>query len=430
MSTDEIVVLFSFLVILGLIFSERVPRTTAAVVGALFLTAYMQYSEGFSEEQALGYIKADVLLLLLGMMIVVGVLIDTGFFEFVALKIGHFSRGNLWLLMLAMATVVTFLSMVIDNVTAVILMTPIIIELSRKLEIDPIPLLIVGTLFSNIGGVATLVGDPPNLIIASHADFSFNDFLIHLAPLVLLIFVICLAIVWKIYAPWYTQKCENFEVVMKENPWDKITDHQTFKRTVAVLAIIIILFLVHDSLGVSPAFVAMVGGGLALLVNLSDPERVLHHVEWGTIIFFAALFIIVGVVNEVGLLEDLANWIVDVSHEDALIAAMLILWLSALGSAVVNRVPFTVAFAAIIEHMGGSEGIDTMPLFWALAMGVGFGSNLTPLGSSAGTVVIGIAERDGHHITMKEWLKSALPVTMVGLVLSSLALALFLDFYS
>ena len=429
MTVDEWVVLVIFIVSFALIFSEKVPRTTAAIAGALALTSFGMYRGFLGEDEALGFIKADVILLLLGMMIVVGILVDTGVFEFVAIKIGHFSKGNLGLLLFATATATTFLSMVIDNVTTIILMTPIIIELSRKTEINPVPLLIVSTLFSNIGGVGTLVGDPPNLIIASHAEFTFNDFLVHLFPLVLIIFVLSLFVARAIYKPWFQTETSNFNVIMEENAWDKIVDVRTFKRTVLVLCLIILLFLVHDRLGISPAFVAMIGAGLALLVNLSDPERVFHHVEWGTILFFAALFIIVGVVDDVGLLKDLANWIVDVSHKETWKAALLIMWISAFGSAVVNRVPFTVAFAAIITHIHSSE-IDIEPLYWALAMGVGFGSNLTPLGSSAGTVMVGLCEREGYHISLKEWCRSAVPITLIGLVISTLFLVFALGFYS
>ena len=433
MNIDEWVVLGLFIITFLLIFSERVPRTTAALVGALALMGFGMFEGFVSEEEALGFIKADVILLLLGMMIVVGVLIDTGFFEFVAIKIGQFSKGNLWLLLVALATVTTFLSMVIDNVTTIILMTPIIIELARKTETDPIPLLIVATLFSNIGGVGTLVGDPPNLIIASHADFGFNDFLIHLFPLVIVIFLISLGLMKPLYAKWCQEGTCNFDSVSKntgwdrimdEDPWDKITDRKTFDRTMWVLGLIIVLFLFHDQLNITPAFVAMIGGGMALFVNLSDPERVLHQVEWGTILFFAALFVIVGIVDEVGLLKELSAWIVHVSHEETWKAALLILWLSAFGSAVVNRVPFTVAFAAIIAHMH-VENINIDTLYWALAMGVGFGSNLTPLGSSAGTVMLGLSEREGYHISWSEWLRPALPTTLVGLVVSSFVLVFF-----
>jgi len=431
MDLDSWVVLGIFVVSFVLIFSERVPRTTAAIAGALALTAFGMYRGFLDEGEALGFIKADVILLLLGMMIVVGILIDTGFFEFVAIKIGQYSGGNLWLLLLALATVTTFLSMVIDNVTTIILMTPIIIELSRKTGINPIPPLIVSTLFSNVGGVGTLVGDPPNLIIASHAEFSFNDFLIHLFPLVLVVFVLSVFVTKVIYRSWVQSDASRFHVIMEEDPWSKITDVRTFKRTVFVLGIIILLFLVHDLLHISPAFVAMIGAGLALLVNLSDPEHVLHHVEWGTILFFAALFIIVGIVDDVGILKELADWIVDVSHKETWKAALLVMWLSALGSAVVNRVPFTVAFAALITLIddptipGMENGIDIIPLYWALAMGVGFGSNFTPLGSSAGTVMIGLSEREGYHITMKEWAKPAVPITLLGLIASSLGIVLF-----
>lgn len=423
-SVDGWVILIIFIVSYIAIFSEKVHRTTASVVGALFCSAYLILRDEITEGGILGLVDFDVIILLFGMMVIVGVLVETGFFSFVAIKISQFSKGNPWVLFSVLTISTAFLSMIVDNLTTVILFIPITIELARTLEIDPIPLLLGEAIISDVGGVATLVGDPPNVIIASYAGFSFNDFIIHLFPIVFICLIFSLLFSKIYYRKWIKKGSKNIDRIMEKNPYEEIKDLTAMKKTLLILFATIVLFVLHSFIGITPAFVAVIGAAATLLVNLSDPEKVMHHVEWSSLIFFGGLFIIVGCVDKVGLLREVAKWIEGVTGNNVLFAAILILWISALLTAFIDNIPMTIAMAPIIVHIG-SMGNDVNLLWWALAMAVGFGGNATPIGSSANVVTVALSHRSGYPISVKRWMKIGLPLTIICLVIATFAIVVF-----
>ena len=279
MSTDQWIIIAIFIFTYILIFSEKIHRTTAALFGAVLMVLF-GISRGFlNEGKAIDFIKWDVIGLLFGMMIIVGILKETGFFEYLAIKIAKSSNGNLTTLLLLFGLITAFLSMFVDNVTTILLMIPITIAIAKTLKINPIPILLTIAILSNIGGTATLVGDPPNIIIASYSEFSFNDFLIHLMPIAVLILFFSLFIFKFFYKDWLRIEPKNLDKLMAMEPKDKIIDNIKMKRTLFVLFGTIILFIFHDYLDLSPATVAIIGGAAALIITRTDPYNALADVE-------------------------------------------------------------------------------------------------------------------------------------------------------
>ena len=428
MTLDEWVVLTIFAFSYVLIFSEKVHRATAALLGALLVVGYLMTQNELSEGEALAVVEFDLILLLFGMMVVVGVLAETGFFSFVAVAASQRSKGNAWVLLCFLALATGFLSMVVDNLTTIILMVPVTMEIATTLEIDPVPLLLSEAMISNIGGVGTMVGDPPNVVIASYTELGFNDFIIHLMPPVLLTMLISLIILRVVYHKWIHSVSSSVSKIMEKDPYEEITDPAAMKRTLVILGLTVLLFIGHDFLGISPAMVALIGATATLLVNLADPERIMHQVEWSALLFFAGLFVLIGCVDKVGLLKEVAAWIEGHAGNDALLATLLILWISAVLTAFVDNIPMTMAMAPVILHMG-DMGFEANPLWWALALGVGFGGNATPIGSSAGIIAVGLSERSGFPISLKDWMKVGIPLTLVGLLISTLFFVLFFNFF-
>lgn len=430
MSIDEWVILIIFLTTYILIFSEKISRTTAALTGAMVSMGYGIHRGFIVESDALLFIKFDVIILLMSMMIMVNILLDTGFFGYVAVKLTQMSNGNVGHLIIFLGLGTAFLSMIVDNVTTIILLIPVTIEISKKLEMNPVPFLLSEAILSNVGGVGTMIGDPPNIIIASYSELTFNDFLFHLLPPVLVSGFLIVLLIRFLYKDWICQGNNCMGTLLTLDPDREITDPITMRNTLMILTVVFSLFVFHDFLGVSPAFIAISGAGATLLVNYYDPEKVLKNVEWSVLIFFASLFILVGAMDAVGFMEDLANWTLDIAGENELIAVVIILWMTAVITAFMDNIPFTAAIAPVIVYIGDIGEMNIEPLWWAVALGVGFGGNATPIGSSAGLITVGISSKFGYDITMKEWLKIGLPSSIISLSIATVFIVLFWDFYS
>lgn len=423
METNAILVLGIFVFTYILIFSKRVHRTTAALVGAVFVVCIGMIRDFLTEDEALSFIRFDVIGILLGMMIIVSILKDSGFFEYVAIKVAKKSKGNLWTLLSLFGVSTAVLSMFVDNVTTILLMIPMIVVVSKMLEISAVPFLLSSAILSNVGGSATLVGDPPNIIIASYAQFKFNDFIFHVLPIVIILLIVSLFTFKFFYRDWLKTKPKNIEKLMAMNPNEKVKDWKIMKRTLAVLLGTIILFVFHDKLGVNPATVAMIGGVSALLITGTHPYKALLDVEWQTLLYFSGLFVIVGAVAHEGLLSNIADFVIDISKDNSLLAAILILWISAIGTSFIDRIPFTAAMCPVILHMG-EIGMDVNLIWWALVMGVGFGSNSTPVGSSVGIITWGLSEKYNEPVTIKEWMKKGTPIALISVCFATIVLVL------
>lgn len=426
--SDEYVMIAIFIVTFALILSERFHRTTAAMAGAVFMVTYGIMRGLVTEQEAITYIRWDVIALLLGMMILVGVLSDTGVFEAIGIYFAKRSRGNPWFILVSFSLITTFFSMFVDNVTTVLLMFPITMSISGSLGLDPVPILISEAILSDIGGVATLVGDPPNVMIASYAGFGFNDFIVHLMVIVLISLTGGLLLLRLLYRTWGVSSVERLEEISHESPLSRIKNWNRLRMVAFIFSLTIALFILHQIINVEPFAVALLGGTMALFVTRIDPQRAFQYIEWPSLLFFAALFVIVGMLEHIGTLHRIAEWTVNMTTNNVLIASLAVLWISTIASAFIDNIPFTAAMAPVIARMNES-GMNVNPLWWALAMGVGFGGNITPIGSSANIITCGLSEKFGKPITMKEWLSKGTPIAIMCTLIATAAILLFPGFF-
>src|SRR3990170_1874300 len=363
-----------FLVTLALIFSEKINRTIVGFVGAGLMVG-MGIALGFySESQALEAVDFNTLGLLLGMMIMVALLEPTGFFQFMAVWAGRLSKGKPVRLLVMLGTVTTILSMFLDNVTTVVLIAPVTILICEILGVNPTPYLMTEAMLSNTGGVATLVGDPPNIIIGSAAGLSFNDFLVNSLPIVLVVWIVALFLLRFLLRSELAGKPKDVEAILKLSPADALDDPKTARKVLLVLGLAIVLFFIAHFLHISPAYVALSAAGLALIWVRPNMKETLEKIEWSVLIFFAALFVMVGGLESAGVLESLVHLLAKASSIPPVLFGLIIIWVVAILSAVVDNIPITIAMVPVINGLGAA-GMDIGPLWWALAFGAGFGGN-------------------------------------------------------
>ena len=448
MVSEPQVVLAIFVLSFVLILSELVHRTIAAWFGSTVLLFYGHATGVFDthsetlEHTMLGWIEFEVIGLLLGMMVFASILELCGFFEFIAVKATRMSGGDPWRLLVLLGTFTTLISLVIDNVTAIIIIAPVTLKICNKLEINPIPLLMAEAILSDTGGVASMVGDPPNVMIAAEAhsmgleQFGFNGFLFRLGILTLIAWIATLSYFRWYYRDWRSQVPPDVGSLL-EDEWEYVTDRNLMNTTLAILGLTVVAFsgkeLLHLEIEIHA--IALAGAGLALIAARPVEEElregfindVVDKVEWQALIFFAGLFILVGAVGDVGYLEKMANWIFDNFGDDEVMLAVAIIWVSAICSALIDNIPFTAAMIPVIVSITeASNGeLSTAPLFWALAMGAGFGGNATPIGSSANVMAVAISERGPQPITTIEWARAGLPVMVITCVVATVFMVLF-----
>jgi Na+/H+ antiporter NhaD/arsenite permease-like protein len=414
--------------------TEYLHSTVAALVGAaITIIAMKVFGLGFDilyapSEQ--GAINLETIIetigLLMGMMIIVGILSKTGFFQWTALKSYEIAKGDPWRLMVLLIIMTAFLSAFLDNVTTVLLMVPATLELAKVLKINPIPLLISEALASNIGGTATVIGDPPNIMIASAFGLSFIQFIINIAPIVLLNMFVLIFLV-KIYFKDKLGEAKKLEEVEELRDKYAIQDMVLFKRSISIFAIVIFLFIIHDAIGISLAESALLGAVLLLLLSGVDIHEALDNVEWPTLLFFAALFVIIVGTIEMGLIGAIADGTISIIGNNLVLAIVLIVWISAVTSFVIGAIPSTATMIPIVSAISVSLGdLDSIggptTLYWALSLGCCLGGNGTPLGTAASMVVVGYSERTEHAISFKEFMKIGLPVTIITLIISTMYL--------
>lgn len=426
MNPVQMVASLIFLITLVVILTERIHRTTAAGLGAAAMIIVGIEMGFYSQEEALLAIDFNTLGLLLGMMILVRLLEETGFFQYVAILTGKRSGGSPWFLLVTLGTTTTFLSMLLDNVTTVILIAPVTILIADILGINSIPLLLAEAILSNVGGVATLVGDPPNVIIGSAADFSFNDFLTHLAPIVIVAWLAALTTLRFLFRKELQERPQNIDALMKIDEHEALKNPKNARKLLIILGVVIVFFFLHSQLNLLPATVAMGGAALGLLWVRTNVEETFSHLEWGVLLFFTGLFVLVGGLEASGVLAMLATGIIDLATSNLLAASVVLLWVAAIVSAMVDNIPFTIAMVPVIMSLG-KMGVQTSPLWWALALGAGFGGNGTALGATANVVVVSLSEKTRFPITMKIWLKTGLPVMLVSCVVATVMFVVFFE---
>jgi Na+/H+ antiporter NhaD/arsenite permease-like protein len=399
--------------------ADRIHRTKVALVGAgLVLLLHVSDAEAafFSEESG---IEWNVIFLLLGMMVIVSVLRQTGVFEYVAIWSAKRSRGKPYRLMVMLCVLTAVASAVLDNVTTVLLIAPVTFLVCDRLGLNPVPFLIAEVLASNIGGAATLVGDPPNIIIATRAGLNFNDFLVHMAPWVVVLMVVFCLMCRVLFRSAFVYDPERAESVMALNEREAIKDVGLLVRSLIVLAVVVAAFVLHPVLHYEPAVVALLGAGILVLVTDVPISDALQEVEWPTLAFFAGLFIMVGGLVETGVIEGLSTRLAEAIDGRLGLASMALLGGSAVLSAVVDNIPYVATMAPVVAGLVPTMPGDGQALWWSLAFGADLGGNATAIGASANVVMLGLAERAGHRIGFWEFTKYGLVVTAVTVGLTA-----------
>jgi Na+/H+ antiporter NhaD/arsenite permease-like protein len=410
-----------FVVAYALIASERVHRTAAALAGAgvMLLLQVVSAEEAFSSTET--GVDWDVIFLLLGMMLIVAVLRRTGLFEYVAIWSAKRARGRPFRILVTLSAVTAVASALLDNVTTVLLVAPVTVLVAERLGVRAVPFLVAEVLASNIGGTATLVGDPPNIIIASEAGLSYTAFLSNLGPVSLIVLALFFPVAAMLFHRDLDVSDDRVTEVMELDEREAIEDAGLLLRSLAVLAVVTVGFLLHKPLGYDPATVALLGAGVLLLIAGEQVRELASDVEWDTLIFFMGLFVMVGGLVKVGVIGTVADLAADVTGGSQLGASMLILWISGVLSGFVDNIPYVAAMAPVVEQLSGELGAGAV-LWWALALGADLGGNLTIVGASANVVVVGLARRAGHPITFGEFFKYGATVTAMSLAVSAVYL--------
>ncbi|MEU7928358.1 ArsB/NhaD family transporter [Micromonospora sp. NPDC049801] len=403
-----------------LIATEKINRVTVAVGGASIMLAIGATDAEhafFSEEAGIDW---NVIFLLLGMMLIVGVLKRTGLFEYLAIWSAKKARGRPFPIMVILVVVTAVVSAALDNVTTVLLVAPVTLLVCERLDVPPIPFLIAEVMASNIGGAATLVGDPPNIIIASRSGLSFTDFLNVMAPLVLIVIVVFIGLCRIMFRKAFRYNAERAARVMALREADAIRDRRLVVISLVVLGAVLVAFGLHTVLHLEPSVVALLGGLLLLVLSRLDAEEVAKDVEWPTLVFFAGLFVMVGALVATGVIDSIARSATEAVEGKLWPATMLLLWASAGLSAIVDNIPYVATMSPIVSELVNAEGgLDkAQVLWWALAIGADFGGNATAVGASANVVVLGIADRAGHKITFWGFTKYGLIVTVISVAIA------------
>jgi Na+/H+ antiporter NhaD/arsenite permease-like protein len=410
-----------FVVAYVLIATERIPNTVAALGGAgvvLGLGVVGSTDAFYSHETGIDW---DVIFLLLGMMIIVSVLRKTGVFEYTAIWAAKRARGSPLRVMILLVLITAAASALLDNVTTVLLIAPVTLLVCERLGISPIPFLIAEVISSNIGGAATLIGDPPNIIIGSRAGLTFNDFLINMAPIVVIELIVFTVLLPWIFRGSFAADPKRIADVMALNEREAIRDTRLLVKCAVVLLGVFGAFIGHSAFHIQPSVVALLGAGVLVLITSVKPKDYLVSVEWETLLFFAGLFIMVGGLVKTGVIGTLARWAASVTGGNALLAVMLILGVSALLSGAIDNIPYVATMSPLVLELTRdiANPVHAEALWWSLALGADFGGNLTAVGASANVIVLGIAARAGTPISFWEFTKNGALVTLITIVIAA-----------
>ena len=403
-----------FLITYALIVSEKVHRTIAALLGGLTIILIGV----LDQDQAFQAIDWNVIFLLAGMMMIANVLRETGLFQWIAIQSVRLGKGNPYRIMVILVIVTAVTSALLDNVTIVILMAPVTLFITASLRINPVPFLIALILASNIGGTATLVGDPPNILIGSAAGIDFATFAANLAPISLLILVAFIGLAWFLFKKdLQVSKIDPLSIEALDTS-ELITNKALLRKSLVVMAGVILGFLFHGALHLEPATIALVGATVLMLWGRIDIDHVLGEIEWTTLFFFIGLFILVEALVEVGIIEAVAQAALRLTDGNLQMTSMLLIWLSAVASGVVDNIPYTATMIPVVENLGQAMPIG--PLWWSLALGACLGGNATLVGAAANVVVANLAGKSGQPISFGLFLRYGVIVTFMSLVLASL----------
>ena len=417
MDTAQIISIAIFVVAMALIMSEKVHRALVAIVGAMLVLVL----HVVPFDVAVSHVDFNTLGVLFGMMLFVAVVKLTGLFEFLAIKCARLAHGDPWRIMMLFAILTAVLSAFLDNVTTVLLVGPMTLTVCKLLDTSPVPYFITQILASNIGGTATLIGDPPNIMIGSEAGLTFFDFVMFNAPAVILIMVATIAVFYFVYGSKLTASEESRAEIMALDEHDCIRDQRLLRISFVMIALVVAGFMLHGALGVESSVIAMSAAGVLLLISREKIEQALLEVEWTTLTFFAGLFIIVGAMSETGVISMLAHALIDITGGNTFVMMLVLLIGSAVISSFLDNIPFVATMIPILLTME-TTGMDVMPLWWALSLGACLGGNGTLIGASANVVLSDISKKNGHEITFAHFTKTCFPIMLLTILISGIYL--------
>jgi Na+/H+ antiporter NhaD/arsenite permease-like protein len=410
-----------FLIAYVLIVSEKLNRTVVALFGATLMIVF----QVIPQEVALEHIDFNTLGLLIGMMVIVNIIKRTGLFQYLAIKTAQFSKGDPTRIIIYFSIITAVASGLLDNVTTILLIVPVTLVISDTLKINPIPFIISEVLVANIGGAATLIGDPPNIMIGSYTGLGFLDFIINLGPLMLVIFVVTILIIKFIYRKSLVVKDEERKKVLSLNPNLAITDKTLLIKSLIVLFITIAGFSIAEFIGLESASIAIFGAALLLLISHIEPEEILVEVEWPTIFFFGGLFVLVGSLQSIGVIKFLADQLLLFTGGDVTVTSMVVLWMSALLSSFLDNIPYVATMIPLVDEMSTIAVGDFAPVWWALSIGACLGGNGTIIGASANVVARGILEKHNFKLSFVGFMKISFPLMIISIIISTGYLLVF-----
>lgn len=417
MSLQQIIAIVIFLCTMGAIITGKVHNTVASLTGA----ACLVLTHILSIEDCVDAVDVETICILVGMMLLVAVIKNSGIFEYIAIKAAKIAKGRPWPIMVIFILITAVCSGMLDNVTTVLLVGPMTLAITNILKVDPVPYIITQIMASNIGGTATLIGDPPNIMIGSAAKLSFVDFILNTGFATVFVIIVGLICMYFIYGRKLFVTDEAIAKVMQLDENKAIKDKKLMHESVIVIILVALCFIFHDQLGVQSCTVAIAAACIMLLIGGQEPEEIIADVEWPTILFFIGLFIVVGGMKKVGVITMLANALVAATGGNMIITMMVILWVSAIVSSFLDNIPFVATLIPMILTMQ-AEGMDVAPIWWALSLGACLGGNGTLIGASANVVLSGISKNNGHPITFGQYFKIGFPMMILSIIVCSVFL--------
>lgn len=417
MNTQFISIIIFSAVILSII-TEKIDRTVAAISGAVL----MIITNVLTLDKSISYIDFNTIGVLLGMMIVVSIVKNSGLFEYIAIYTAKKSKGNPWRIMVYFILITAILSALLDNVTTVLLVGPMTIVICQILKVNPVPFLMTEIIASNVGGTSTLIGDPPNIMIGSAANLSFSDFIINLGFVVIVI-LISLIICFKLIYKKEINNGTNEVAITSLDENKAIQDKPLLYKSIVVLFLILLGFIFHSKLNIESSIIALSGACIMLVIGKQDAGEIINSVEWSTIIFFIGLFIVVGGISESGVIKNLASYLIELTNGNTTYTMCIILWVSAIISSFLDNIPFVATLIPLILTMQ-AQGMNVMPLWWATSLGACLGGNGTLIGASANVVLANIGEKHGYDISFKKYFRLGFPVMLLTIFISTIYLLL------
>ena len=417
MDVSQIVSIAVFVVVMFAIMTEKLHRSLAAIVGAMLVLAL----HVLPFDAAMEHIDFNTLGVLLGMMLFVSVVKLSGMFEFLAIKAARLAKGEPWKVMLLFVLLTAVLSAFLDNVTTVLLIGPMTLTVCKLLDVNPIPFFMTEILASNIGGTATLIGDPPNIMIGSAAGFTFFDFILYDAPAVVVILAAVLVVFYFLYGRKMHVNEEHRARIMELDEHAMIKNKRLLKQSYVMIGLVVVGFMAHGALGLESSVIALGAAGIIMLISGESIEEALANVEWTTLAFFAGLFVIVGAMAETGVIEMLAHALIDATGGNVFVTMLVLLVGSAVISSFLDNIPFVATMIPILLAME-STGMDVTPLWWAVSLGACLGGNGTLIGASANVVLSDISKKNGHEITFVQFLKTGFPIMLLTVAIAGLYL--------